>query len=285
MVLTIDLKKLDAYHDQDLIMGLARRYLTQEDFDKCSAGGQSQTAFIGRYLRKLIHKFESPTEEIKMNNPIYYFLSDDEYEVPCLIENLLWKWKLELKGILNIYSPKITSICEGWFKQYHDYHWTSENTEFNQIFKLLQDNTAMPSGSNSQHLDFPTKWLRGIPQRECIYCKTPVSYEADDYYNYHFTCGHAAHIDNTPKYESNVIMLALPSCFDIITKKYSGMDRQMIVELGMGYYFNQNCYEFKSSILSSEEYKLAKEKSIQIIPIETFFLNYQQNIKGEKSNG
>jgi len=58
--MNIDLEQLNVYDHGDLILGLARLYLTKEEVRHCDAGGQSHNAWIGRLLRKLKQKEGKP---------------------------------------------------------------------------------------------------------------------------------------------------------------------------------------------------------------------------------
>jgi len=52
-ILQIELDQLEASHDQDLIIGLARHFIPQDQWSGLGAGGQSHNAWVGRILRKL----------------------------------------------------------------------------------------------------------------------------------------------------------------------------------------------------------------------------------------
>lgn len=61
--LILNLDQLNPYEDQDIIIGLARHYLTSEEKLNLTAGGQSHNAWVNRTLLKLKHKFANEREE------------------------------------------------------------------------------------------------------------------------------------------------------------------------------------------------------------------------------
>jgi hypothetical protein len=195
-------------------------------------------------------------------------------EAVSLAEALDYKWKLEAQGFTPengyvVFSPIINSALEDWCKN------PNFISALHNIFEgLSPDDTFDPT---------LVVFMNFIHQMRKVKANImPLDYVAYDLALLQSWLKQ----DNTHtvrcskkkrEYDSGLLMAFCPSCFQDISHKYSGMDRQLIADQNLGFYSNHKCFEWTSKGAKTE-FDFAKANYVECVLAESLYNGKRERI-------